>query len=127
MESCLVDIKKWATLNSLKLNDDKTEFVMIGTRQQLAKIRFSSIRVGNYDIDASLSVRNLGAWFDNKFAMDAHVTKTCGAAFFHLHNIRRIRKYLSQDATETLVHAFVTSRVDYCNQSLVWTSRVSTC
>ena len=118
MESCLVDIKKWTKTNCLMLNDDKTEFVIIGTRQQLAKIRFNSISVGNCDINASSSVRNLGAWFDNKFSMESHVTKMCGAAFFHLHNIRRIRKHLSQDATETLVHAFVTSRVDYCNSLL---------
>lgn len=44
--------------------------------------------------------------------------KTCGAAFYHLHNIRRIRKYLSQDIVETLIHAFVTSRIDYCNSLL---------
>ena len=40
---------------------------------------------------------------------ETHITKTCGAAFYHLHNIRRIRKHLSQDTAETLIHAFVTS------------------
>ena len=47
--------------------------------------------------------------------MTTHITKLCCAAFYHLHNIRRIRKYLSQDAAETLIHSFITSRVDYCN------------
>ena len=50
--------------------------------------------------------------------MAMHVTKTCSAAFFHLHNIRQIRKFLSHEATETLIHAFVTSKVDYCNSLL---------
>ena len=59
--------------------------------------------------------KNLGAWFDATFSMASHVTKTCGASFYHLQNIRCIRKYLSRDAEETLVHAFITSRVDYCN------------
>jgi hypothetical protein len=117
-ERCLLNIKMWAKSNCLKLNDDKTEFTIIGTRQQLAKIRFNSIRVGVCDITASSSVRNLGAWFDDKFSMKSHVTKTCGTAFFHLHNIRRIRKHLSQDTTKTLVHAFVTNKVDYCNSLL---------
>ena len=40
------------------------------------------------------------------------------AALFHLHNIRRIKKYLSQDCLLTLVHAFATNRLDYCNSSL---------
>ena len=50
--------------------------------------------------------------------MTTHITKLCCAAFHHLHNIRRIRKYLSQDVAETLIHSFITSRVDYCNDLL---------
>ena len=36
-------------------------------------------------------------------------------AYYHLHNIRRIRKFLSQEATCTIIHAFITSPIDYCN------------
>ena len=50
--------------------------------------------------------------------MSTHMNKLCGVAFYHLHNIKRIRKYLSQESTEMLVHAFITSRVDYCNSLL---------
>ena len=114
MQNCVADIKNWATSNGLMLNDDKTEFVVIGTRQQLCKINVNVIKVGNALIPAASSVRNLGAWFDETFSMDTHATKTCSASFFHFHNIRRIRKYLTPAATETLIHAFVTSRIDYC-------------
>ena len=45
-----------------------------------------------------------------------HITKTCGSAFFYLYNIRHIRKYLTSECTEKLIHAFnITSRLDYCN------------
>ena len=47
--------------------------------------------------------------------MKPHVINTCKSSFFHLHNIRRIRKYLSRDSTEKLIHEFVSSRLDYCN------------
>ena len=53
--------------------------------------------------------------FDNNLPMSMHVTKICNAAFYHLHNIRRINKYLSCDLLFTLIHAFITSPLDYCN------------
>ena len=40
------------------------------------------------------------------------------SAFFHIYNIRRIRKYLSRDSAETLVHAFISSMLDYGNSLL---------
>ncbi|CAH3178742.1 unnamed protein product, partial [Porites evermanni] len=61
---------------------------------------------------------NLGAWFDCHFNLNFNITKTCRSAFFHLHNIRRVRKYLSIESAEKLVHAFITSRLDYCNSLL---------
>ena len=50
--------------------------------------------------------------------MDVHITKTCSSAFYYLYNIRHIRKYLSRSSSETLIHAFITSRLDYCNSLL---------
>ena len=45
-------------------------------------------------------------------------TKICSAAFYLLHNIRRTRKYLSMDAAATVIHSFVSSRIDFCNSLL---------
>ena len=50
--------------------------------------------------------------------MDSHINQVCKTAFYHTHNIRRISKYLSKESLKTLVHAFVTSRLDYCNSLL---------
>ena len=56
--------------------------------------------------------------------MSEHITKTCKACFFHLHNIRRIKKYLSRDCLLILVHAFITMRkLDYCNGLLYGLSK----
>ena len=52
--------------------------------------------------------------------MDTHINKKCKSAFFYLHNIRRIRKFLSFDNTQTLVNAFVTSCLDYCNSAILY-------
>ena len=56
--------------------------------------------------------------FNDTFDMSQHVTNLCSASFFQLHNIRRIRKYLTQETAATLVHSFVTCRIDYCNSLL---------
>ena len=79
---------------------------------------FSRIGVGSYDVSPGSVVRNLGSWFDSKLTMSTHISKVCASSFYHLHNIKRIRKYLSVEATQTLVHALITSRVDYCNSLL---------
>ena len=101
--------------NNLKLNDYNTEFLIIGTPQQLEKLDNISIRVGDSDIHPVPIARNLGCWFDSRLSMAPHITNICASSFYYIYNIRRIRKYLSQQSTETLVHAFITSRLDYCN------------
>lgn len=118
MESCISAIKSWMTTDKLQLNDSKTEFLIIGSRQQLLKVNINSISIGDAKILPSSAVRNLGSWFDCNMTMEQHVTKLCGAAFYYIYNIRRIRKYLSKAVTESLIHAFVTSRVDFCNSLL---------
>ena len=60
------------------------------------------------------SVRNPGVIFDSNLKMDMQITKACQNACYHLHNIRRIRKFLSQEATCTIIHAFITNQIDYC-------------
>ena len=81
----------------------------MGSRQQLSKVQLESVTVQ----DSEISVRNLGACL-----MGIHVSKVCSKALRDLYSIRPIRKYLSEDATKVLVHAFVTSRLDYCNYLL---------
>ena len=76
------------------------------------------IKVGFVEISPSSSVRNLGVWFDSSLNMSEHITKLCASAFFYIHSIRYIRKYLSRDSAETFVHAFISSRLDYGNSLL---------
>ena len=118
VETCITDIRTWLISQKLKFNDLKTEFLIIGTRQQLKKIEINSVRVGDVDIKPVESVRDLSAWFDGHMSMEVHVGKICRKAFRSLYNSRQIRKFLSQETTKTLVHAFVTSHLDYCNSLL---------
>ena len=63
--------------------------------------------------------RNIGVMFDHNLTMDQQITSVCKSAFFHISNIRKIRKYISsQHAAEIIVHSLVTSRIDHCNALL---------
>ena len=115
IQSCVSSIRTWLLINKLKINDNKTEFQIIGTLQQLAKVDIIYISVGNASIPTSDEVQNLGFWFDRSLSMSSHVTKIVSSC---LYNIRRIRKYLTQKACETLVNALITSRLDYSNSLL---------
>ena len=104
----------------LLLNDEKTEFLLISTRQQLNKVESLPLRVGTMDIEPVCCVRNLGVcWFDSTSSMGTHINEVCKSGLYYLHNLRRVRKYLFQDCLLTLIHVFVTTRLDYCN-SLVY-------
>ena len=91
---------------------------MTGTRQQLVKVNIDSLSVDHKAILPASEMRNLGGWFDNQLKMVTQINQTCKAAFFHIFNIRRIKKVLSSDTVQTLVNAFVASRLDYCNRIL---------
>jgi hypothetical protein len=80
--------------DKLLMNDGKTEFLVIGTRQQLCKVQPISISVNNSVISPSPHIKNLGSWLDPNLNMTTHITKVCKACFSHLHdNIRRIKIY----------------------------------
>ena len=99
------------SLVRLLLNDDKSEFLVIRTRQQpnkLGGVGPLSVQVGDHNIDPSLNARNLGAIIDNLLSMNSPIKQICKACFYHIHNIRRISKFLSKECLQTLVHVFVT-------------------
>ncbi|EDO48822.1 predicted protein [Nematostella vectensis] len=97
----------------LKINDPKPEFLVIGSRQQLEKVDINSVSVGMSEIKPESEVRNLGAWFDKNMSMDAHVSEVCSKAFRGLYSIQQIQKYLNKNACKILIHAFVTTHLDY--------------
>ena len=92
--------------------------MLIGTCQQLSKVRTDSLMVGDTQVKSVSEARNLGIWFDSNFQFGSHINKTCQSAFFSPYNIRRIRKYLPFEAAKLSVQAFVIGRIDYCNAIL---------
>ena len=73
LEKCCHDMRTWMRRNFLKLNDDKTEVLLIGSRQQLVKIALPGVTVGESSIAHATAVRDLGAVFDTHMTMVPHV------------------------------------------------------
>ena len=118
VESCADSVKTWMYDNKLKLNDDKTIFMLIGNKPQVRKVVFDSVVIGQSYISASPNCINLGAGFDSDMSMKHHVKVVCKSGYYHLRNISRIKKCLSSDALQTVIHALISSRLDYCNSLL---------
>ncbi len=119
MEECIVDVKAWALENKLVLNDAKTEFVHFKSRFSRSTAVSPCLSVGDSDIEPTQSARNLGVIVDSTLCMNDHIDAVCRSALAAIRKISQIRQYLSDDNTATLVHAFVTSRLDACN-SLIY-------
>ena len=117
VEKCVRNIDAWMVVNKLKLNRDKTELLVLNAHHR-PQPPLESVAVSNEVIIPSISARNIGVLFDSVMSMEQHVTAVAKSAFYHLRNISRIRKYICFHTAEILMHAFVTSRLDFCNSLL---------
>ncbi|XP_048870189.1 uncharacterized protein LOC125742326 [Brienomyrus brachyistius] len=116
LEDCLLDIQCWMAKNFLMLNTEKIEVLVIGPKA--ARNKFHHLNVGNLPTQPNMVVRNLGVLVDSDLCFDAHIRSITRTAFYHLRNIAKLRKMLSLNDAEKLIHAFVSSRLDYCNALL---------
>ena len=116
--NCVEDVEQWMGINRLKMNVDKTQLIWIGTRQQLSKISINELRLLSAMVPFSSKVTNLGVIVDGELRMEEHITERCKSCYFQLRQLRQVRRSLTLDARKTLVHAFISSRLDYCNSLL---------
>ena len=107
LELCINEIRQWMISNFLKLNDEKTEFMLFGSHQQLSKINIDCVHIGDSSIASASQARNLDAIFDSPMMMRPHISNLICSSSLQLRNISRIRKYLSRDATEQIIHPFI--------------------
>ena len=70
IESCISDLSNWMFNNKLKLNDDKTEFLLLGSKVQTSKLIKSDISVGDHIISSASVAKNLGVWIDRSLTLE---------------------------------------------------------
>jgi len=113
------DLDLWMSSNRLSLNSSKTQLIWLGTPQQLQKLDYSLLSDKFPSFVFSSSVRDLGVILDSTLSFTEHISKLTRISYFHLRRLRAIRKSVPSSTFATIVHAFVCSRIDYCNSLLI--------
>ncbi len=113
LSDCLTDISLLMKSSKLKLNSDKKEFIIIGTKQQRHKLyNLFPVKLLDNDICPSASVRNFGVIFDSDFSFHKYVSNIiCKSCFYH---IRDLRRHIPL-STARISNSLISSRLDYCN------------
>ena len=115
---CTSDIKAWMTNNKLKLNDEKTEVLIIVPPSASSDYPDLDVKIADATVRTTNKAKGLGIIFDRNMLLAIEIENRCRTLLFHLRNIRAIRRFITQSACEKLVHALVSSRLDYANAIL---------
>ena len=117
IQNCYKIISDWLSKNFLKLNHNKTEAIIIGTENSVSKCKnlIQSIKLGDLDVIFSSNIKNLGVNIDETLSFNSHIKSVSSSCMFQLHNLNRIRSHFSKSSLETVIHAFISTRLDYCN------------
>ena len=119
LETCLSDIQTWMLENKLKLNNGKTEALLLRSSSKSFSVsKCTTISVCGCEISFSSSARNLGFHIRDDMSVELHLKNVYRSAYSELRRISTIRHLLSVDSTKTLVSAFVLSRLHYYNSPL---------
>lgn len=112
LSNCIDQINDWMCQNFLQLNKDKTEIIVFGAKEERLKV-CAQLQLAM--LKTTDQARNLGVVMDSDLNFNSHMKMITKSAYYHLKNISRVRGLMSQQDLEKLVHAFIFSRLDYCN------------
>jgi hypothetical protein len=112
LSSTLDSVHSWLSSNRLFVNPGKTEFLLVGSKQQRAKLISSSLVFKENILSPSSTVRNLGVTFDSDMTLSKHISSVSRSSY---HVIRQIRSSLDHNSCVLLCNALVSSKLDFCN------------
>ena len=105
------------SVNYLKLNEEKTEVIVVSITTSGHKL-IESIDIGGNELKPASVVKSLGILIDDSASFGEQVNNVCKTSFYILRKVSRMRIFLTKEAVTTLVHSLITSKLDYCNSLL---------
>ena len=100
------------------MNDAKTEFIVLGTANNLRKNTFDNIEIENTKIHQTSKIKFLGVHLDEKLSLKDHIQNRSKKANYNLRLIHNIQKYININTTKMLLCTLVLSQLDYANSIL---------
>lgn len=120
LDQLLSDIRLWMNKRKLRLNEGKTEVILIrGSIRNNITNDFGVLYCGESEVMPSDFIRNIGVIFDQSLTFERHISNVVKDCHFHLRNLYSIRKYVGRNSLITLVHALISCRLDYCNSIFI--------
>ena len=115
LQDCCMGVKNWMDHNRLKMNSNKTEFIFIGSKQQLQKCHSKQINISSENIAKSETIKYLGGWIDSNLSFKKQMTERCKMAMWNLYKLKHIRKFFNKETCHTLGCGLVLTHLDYAN------------
>ena len=114
------DLKKvceFSDKNCLKINPDKSNYIIIGTKKQtnIAKGLVLNVKVNNIDIERKTETKNLGIIMDENFTWQKQINEITRKANFKLRQLYRFKRFMSQKSKLRVVETYVLSQLNYCD------------
>ena len=103
--------------------DHQSEFMWCASPRRVHLIDRSPFVLPDGPFNASSSVRNLEAYFDESMSMVEHVNRLVRSCFYQMRRVRVIRHSITTMAATRLMNSFIIARVDYCNSLLARLSK----
>ena len=98
--------------NYLQLNENKTEVIIFGSSTSTSHL---SQALGPLQPNVTTSIKNLGFTFDSALTFNKQISSVVKGSFYQLRTIAKLKSILTHTDLITITHAFITSRLDYCN------------
>ena len=98
----------------LQENAARFQIIWLGTRQQLVKLDMAALAAAFPDLTFSSVVRDLGVTLDQELTFASHINRLTRNCFYQLRQLRTVSCSLTPSAAYTLIHSFVTAKLDYC-------------
>ena len=114
IQDCITDVSNWMSRSALKINEDKTEFIIFSAKHYTYDQMF--LQISTNTIQHSNNVKIFGVTLDAHMTLEKQIINTCSTSYIQIHRISSIRRYLTIDAVRTLVQVTVTVMLDHCNR-----------